>query len=225
MNLAGATNATLLLNNVQTNQAGNYSVTLTNAYGATNSSNAALTILADCISASAGLVSWWPAENSADDPFGGNAGLLQGGLGFAPGESGQAFNCDGTNDYVSVPAAAPLDVGAGDGLTLECWLKPADTSSGHAIAEWNNGAGAIGVHFWHSNPGIGGLGALFANLVSTNGASHLIASASNLMATNAFQHVALTFNRTNGAARIFRNGSQVATPEFRRAAATNGLWS
>jgi subtilase family serine protease len=43
-NIIGATNATLVLTNVQLNQAGNYTVLVTNAYGSTLSSNAVLTV-------------------------------------------------------------------------------------------------------------------------------------------------------------------------------------
>ena len=43
-NLSGATNATLTLTNVQTSQAGNYSVVITNSAGSVTSSNAALTV-------------------------------------------------------------------------------------------------------------------------------------------------------------------------------------
>ena len=42
--ITGATNATLTLNNVQLNQAGNYSVQVTNRFGATNSAIAVLTV-------------------------------------------------------------------------------------------------------------------------------------------------------------------------------------
>ncbi len=43
--LAGATNATLTLSNVQTNQAGYYAVAVANVAGSTNSTNASLTVL------------------------------------------------------------------------------------------------------------------------------------------------------------------------------------
>src|ERR1039458_2425018 len=45
-NISGATNATLLLTNLQVSQTGNYAVLVTNAYGAAASSNAVLTVLA-----------------------------------------------------------------------------------------------------------------------------------------------------------------------------------
>jgi hypothetical protein len=44
-NIAAATNATLILTNLQLNQAGNYAVLVTNAYGSLTSSNAALTLV------------------------------------------------------------------------------------------------------------------------------------------------------------------------------------
>ena len=45
-NVVGATNAALTLSNVLLNQAGNYSVSVTNLFGSTNSHNALLTVYA-----------------------------------------------------------------------------------------------------------------------------------------------------------------------------------
>src|ERR1019366_7679769 len=60
-NIAGATGTSLTVSNVQSAQAGNYAVQVTNAYGATISSNALLTVnpLPPCAPPPAGLVSWW----------------------------------------------------------------------------------------------------------------------------------------------------------------------
>jgi hypothetical protein len=212
--ITGATNATLVLSNVQTNQAGQYSVTLTNIYGSTNSSAGVLSISPQCVSAAPGMISWWPAEGDATDPFGGNNGVVEGTMAFAAGESGQAFNFIGTNGDIRVPASLTLDLGASDGLTVECWINPTNVTTGHAIAEFNNGTGGVGMHFWHSDPGIGGPGALFANVMDTSGSSHLFASAANLITTNSFQHVALTYSKTNGVAKLYRNGVVVASQNF-----------
>src|SRR5438445_6515942 len=214
VDILGSTNATLALSNVQANQAGDYSVTLTNFYGSITSSIAVLTINQDCVSAASGLVSWWPAEGDASDPFSGNNGVLHGSLGFAAGESGQAFNFVGTNAYISVPSSHSLDLGASDGLTVECWIKPTDVTSGHAIAEWNNGAGAVGMHLWHSDSGIAGPGSLFANVTDTAGGSHILASPANLITTDTFQHVAATYSKTNGVAKLYRNGNVIASQNF-----------
>jgi hypothetical protein len=77
---------------------------------------------------------------------------------------GQSFNLNGTDSYVSVPASPTLDVGAGQGMTLECWIKPADIASPYAVMEWDNGSGGIGTHFWFSVAGYGGAGALFGDI-------------------------------------------------------------
>jgi hypothetical protein len=207
--IPGATNATLLLTNVQIAQAGVYSVTVTNLYGSIVSSNATLSVDDSCINAAPGIISWWPAENNGTDRISGNNGTLVGGAGFAPGESGQAFNFDGTSGYVSIPADSTLDVGAGTGFTFECWIEPTNVSSAHAIAEWDS-AGGIGSHLWFSVNGYGGPGSLFANIRDQNGGDHILTSAQNLITSN-FQHVAVTYNRTNGVAKLYRNGAVVAS--------------
>ena len=104
-NIVGATDTTLMLTNVQSSQAGNYAVLVTNALGSTLSSNAVLTVNPPppCAPPPSGLVSWWPGEGNANDIMGNNNGFLQGGMSFTAGEVGQAFNFDGTSGYVSIP--------------------------------------------------------------------------------------------------------------------------
>src|ERR1019366_3065208 len=55
-NLPGATNATLILTNLTTNQAGNYSVTVTNLAGTTNSSAATLIVAPASLMATNGAI-------------------------------------------------------------------------------------------------------------------------------------------------------------------------
>lgn len=164
-----------------------------------------------CVSPPLGLVSWWQGEGTADDFTGTNPGNLQNGATFTAGFVGQAITFDGADDYVSIPASASLDVGTGNGLTIEGWIYPSDLTRSQAIVEWNNGTGGIGAHFWHSDPGVGGLGALFANLTDAFGSAHIFASAPNLLTPNVFQHVAVTYDKTTGIGTIFRNGVTVAT--------------
>ena len=70
-NISGATNPSLTLTNVQMNQTGNYTVLVTNAYGAILSSNAVLTVNPPppCDPPPSGLVDWWPGEGNANDVF------------------------------------------------------------------------------------------------------------------------------------------------------------
>lgn len=207
--VTNATNATLKLSNVQLQQAGNYSVIVSNDFGSVSSSIAVLTLVSLCVSPAEGLVSWWPAEATGADLFGGNNASLSGGLSFTNGKVGQAFSFDGLNDCAAVPAGT-ADVGDGDGFTAECWLKPANVTTAHALIEWNNGA-TEGVQLWTSIPALGGPGSLFANITQDNGTSHILASAANILNTANFQHIALTYNRTSGVAKLYRNGGIVAS--------------
>ncbi len=121
--IANATNAMLLLTNVQPGQSGTYySVTVSNAYGTTNSSSALLTVnpLPSCDPAPSGIVGWWPGDGNANDIIGtNNASLSATGAGYAPGMVGQGFRLDGTNGYVQVPYTTILQP---SNLTLEAWV-------------------------------------------------------------------------------------------------------
>ncbi len=80
--------------------------------------------------------------------------------------------------------------------------------------EWNTGGPNIGTHFWISEGGSGnpgGLGCLYANLIDIGGTSHAFASPLNLIKTNGFQHVALTYDHASGVAALYYNGTNVAS--------------
>ncbi len=72
--------------------------------------------------------------------------------------------------------------------------------------EWNNGSGAYGVHFYID---ISYTGNLYANIVDTGGSGHLIYTGAGVVANNGFQHVALTYGKASGVAKIYRNGVAV----------------
>src|SRR5262249_27254214 len=145
--IPGATNASLILNPVHTNDAGTYSVIINNVPGSVTSSDALLTVNPTCVPATPGLVACGPTDGNTLELINGNDGSASGGLAFASGESGQAFSFDGIDDAINIMAASSLDVGAGTGLTIECWIKPTNVSSSQAIVEWNDGTNP-GVHLW-----------------------------------------------------------------------------
>ena len=165
-----------------------------------------LTLEAACFTPPSGLVSWWKGESNAVDSVGSNTGVLEGGIGFAAGEVGQAFAFNSIIQDVRVPASASLNVGTNAGFTIEGWLKPTDASQLHPIAEWNTG-GLWGVHFYI---GAGGPGSLYANVVDNGGGWHQISTATGIVPSNVLQHVALTYNKASGIATIYRNGAVVA---------------
>jgi hypothetical protein len=163
-----------------------------------------------CAPQPAGAAAWYPGNGTAEDVQGGHHGTLHGGAAFTKGgRVGSAFLFDGVDDFVSVPADAGLNVGAGGGLTVELWVKPSDLSQWRPLVEWNNGS-AYGAHFW-MNVNYGGSlgpGSLYGNLVDASGTHHYVGTGAVLEA-DVYQHVALTYDRSSGVARIYRDGVQI----------------
>jgi uncharacterized repeat protein (TIGR01451 family) len=214
-----ASNAVLVLANVQLAQSGNhYSVVVSNREGSTNSTAALLTVLAPiCDPPPLGLVSWWAAEGNANDSFGTNNGIAQGNLAYVPGEAGQAWQFDGSSAAVRVPAASSLDVGTSGGLTIEGWIKPASLNVNEPVALWDNGTDNLGAHFWINQPPIwggSGPGSLFSTISDTSGVAHNIASPANILSTNSWNHVALTYDKASGTAAFYLNGTAVVVQQL-----------
>ncbi len=120
-NVSGVTTATLGLLNVQSNDAGSFSVVVSNVAGSATSSVAALTVTTPGSCLIPGILAWWPGAGNANDSVGSANGVLQGGAtATAPGVVGQAFGFDGTNSYVAIPDSPALRP---TNLTVEGWVK------------------------------------------------------------------------------------------------------
>jgi hypothetical protein len=209
-NLANATNDILILTNVQFAEAGDYSVLITNLYGSNDSGFAVLTVeaLPACNPAPAGIVAWWPGSGNAWDVIGGNTGTLLGGLGFAPGEVGQAFDFTSTNGYVFVPASPRLNVGTNGGFTVEAWIKPADVTSQMPLFGWGTNSATLVPWLWTA---VGTPGCLYANVLDATNVSHILSSAGGLLQSNVYQHVAWTYSTNTGFATLYLDGEAVAS--------------
>jgi subtilase family serine protease len=218
-NVVNATNATLTLPTVQLANSGDYSVSITNLYGSTNSEIAVVTVNGlPCDPVPSGIVAWWQAEDNALDSVGGNNGTLMNGTGFTNGEVGMAFNLNGVNNFVLANPAAPgnLDVGQGSGFTMEGWINPTTTANAMPLFGYERILGSYngpdaGVMFYISvNPPTGtGAGCLVANILDTTPAVHNITSNPGVVIADVWQHVALTYDRNSGSASIYLNGSVV----------------
>ncbi len=178
------------------------------------SSTATVTLTSDntvrnCVTAPSGMAGWWSGDGNTNDVLGNNNGVAEGSLGFSPGFVSQAFDFDGTTADVKVPASGTLNVGAGSGMTIDAWIKPSDLAM-RPIVEWDS-SGNYGVHFWMSVNGYGPAGALFANLQDTSGNGHVVYTTGAALNANTYQHVALTYDKTNGKVAMYVNGSPVAT--------------
>src|ERR1700751_5992950 len=109
-------------------------------WAAQNSRHAAAQI-GLCVSAPAGMVAWWPGDGNANNLLiGGNNGTLEGSVTFTSGRVGQAFNLNGTNADVKITASPALNVGSGNGFTIDAWINPATLTPskppGMPLVEW-----------------------------------------------------------------------------------------
>jgi hypothetical protein len=160
-------------------------------------------------------IHWWPAENSAKDIINGNNGTFYGGS-YAPGEVGSAFQFQGANLYVAIPGSPSLDVGASNGFTIDCWIKPANVSTPQPLIEWNKSSGYVdGAHMWISvtwpDTGAGGPGSIYMNLVDTAGNFHRLSSAPGIVNANVWQHIGMSYDKTTGIGNLYYNGTVVAS--------------
>lgn len=140
--IAGATNASLILNNVQTAQSGSqYQVRVTNPYGFTDSAIAVLNVAVPNPAGSAAVllaanpISFWrlgedaSITDSAFDYWGGNNGLYVSAVQhITPGALGLdddgAVQLLGTGSYMVVSNSAPYDFVGTNAFTLMAWAKP-----------------------------------------------------------------------------------------------------
>ena len=95
-------------------------------------------------------------------------------------------------------------MGAGNGLTIEAWINPADVDSGHPIFEWNSGS--YGVCLWVANWGAGPPGSLYGDVKDSGLGDHAFETAGGTLTSNVFQHVALTYDKASGIAALYVNG-------------------
>lgn len=213
------TNSTLTFNNVQASQAGSYIVWVYNSGGAVASSNVVLNVVPAvsnvCSDVLLDAAAWWQFEGSLADSISGIQLDNQGGVGADRGVVGRGCDFSNTNDaqYLRVPAGL-MDIGLSPGLTLEAWIKPSTLDVQQTLLEWNDRNGHVGVNWFISIRLLGGIGSIFFNLKDTGGADHYLASDPNVLSMGNWQHVAVTYEKATGMARIFLNGVVVAVKKL-----------
>ncbi len=203
----GATNSTLILTNVQLSQAGNYSMVVSNDFGVATSQIAILTVVPDtnCVPVRQGLVSWWRAEDNAQDSRGTNHGTVMGG-GFASGARGQAFSFDG-DDRVAVPDSQSLQITPS--LSIEGWINIRAWPSPQNFA----GAGMV-VYRGDDRPGLDPFYVVVLNTgilqFAINSADNQFAGVNAPVVTNRFIHFAATLDDASGAMKLYLDGTLAA---------------
>jgi hypothetical protein len=203
-NIAGATNLTLALINVQPAAAGNYALNVTNAFGSAMSSNALLTVTAGpppaCTPPPVGLVGWWKGDGNAVDSFAGNNGINQN-VNYTNGVVDQAFAFDPESlpygTYSGIQVADQPAYALTNALTIEGWVRP--RGDGYII-------------FWRGDHRPG-LDPYYLSMQANNTLRFGICDADGnggyvdtLLNYFAWTHVAATLDGRSGTLSIYTNG-------------------
>ena len=119
----GGNSSTYSIASVQSTDAGNYYVRVSNSAGSATSSMATLTVQASgsCATPPSGITAWWQAESNGTDIIGGNTATLLNGMSFASAKVNTGFSLDGYNDYAEVSSSSALNPTAG--ITVEAWIR------------------------------------------------------------------------------------------------------
>ncbi len=134
----------------------------------------------------------------------------------------QPDNCNGNQEYAAIMTATNAESGLwelADNNGTTC--APPYSNIVYGVAEVD-ALQPNGVQFWMSvtnQPGttnnlVSSNGCLYANLVDVTNGAHIIYSAPGLVQSNVFQHVALTYDTNSGIAKLFYDGTNVATTNW-----------
>lgn len=176
----------------------------------------------------AGLVALWSGDGNANDGVGRCNGQLINGVGFTTGKVGQALDLNPSlysrsgglgwsgnysggrfnrgGEIVLIPAGQVLDVGKGDGLTFECWIKPATVAAQQLICEYANELGTSDSSDVGLLMAIQSSTVLYANVLDVNKTAHEISTPANVLKSGVWQHIALTYEKVAGVASLYVNG-------------------
>ncbi len=138
-----------------------------------------------------GIAGWWPGEGTAADiTLAADHGTPFGGVAFAPGVIGQAFQLDGVNDRIDVPDAAVLRPTR---FTLAAWVRLDAPNEWACIICKQVGSGdANSYTLWVNNGVLQGGMFRYAEAVGP------------ALPVGEVQHVAVTYD--GSIIRLYRNG-------------------
>jgi len=207
--VAGATNASLVLEKLKTSQAGPYQVRVTNAFGLEWSTgvNLTLTPAPGCTTTRAGLISWWPADGNGADAMGTNNATALASISYVTGKVDRAFGFNGISSRLQVVSSPSLNFNTNADFSIEMWIKAGASNTTYAnmplfeklgsIANAPFPGAAVGYSLALNHGRLAfSLGALKGQTLV---ASNYISSGPDLRDAM-FHHVAVTVNRrvTNG---------------------------
>ena len=167
-----------------------------------------LGVVSVCTPPPANMVSWWGAEGNARDGLGNNDGALQGGVAFAAGQVGQAFNFDGSTGYVEMPDSPSLSI-TGQ-LTIDAWIKPNNLSTIQSIVSKYYTCQQIEQRSYALEVRTGGA-IQFCVYNGQTDQYHCVQTTSGIT-SGVFTHVAGTFDPATQDMKIYFNGVDTGAP-------------
>ncbi len=173
-----------------------------------------------CVSPPAGMVSWWPGDNDAQDIAGNHhdAVLQPGAQASIPGLVGGAFQFDGVAGVADTPLLLPQQG------TLDLWVNPSFLSGIHGIIGTfgtSNGDDRLWVTARGPEGGLGvGPNQLVVNLGSRSINEIVVPSP---LVVGTWTHLALTFDYSNHQYVLYVNGDAAATSTAIRNAPTQAI--
>jgi len=183
-----------------------------------SATSAAITVLvSNSAQQPSGLVAYYGFDEGSgtsvtDGSGSGNGGTISGATWTPIGRYGSALSFDGSNDIVSVPDAASLDLTTA--LTLEAWVYPTALSGWRTVLQ-KDVPGELSYSLYaHDNvprP---------AGYVRVGTASQSVAGAAALP-LNAWTHLAFTYD--GATLRLYQNGEQVGSRALTGAITTSSL--
>ncbi|HWX22506.1 MAG TPA: LamG-like jellyroll fold domain-containing protein [Candidatus Binatia bacterium] len=157
-----------------------------------------------CVPPPAGLVGWWPAENTTNDLVGGNNGTLAGSVGYTNGEVGSAFSINAVSSGIALSNSAALRL---QDFSIEVWVMRYSATDVSWLGGGNPGA------IFHYTPGGYGLGMNPDGTVYlTKIGSSAVYSTTQVTDTGNFHHLAVTKVGTNVV--IYIDGIAEPTPSY-----------
>jgi hypothetical protein len=158
-----------------------------------------------CVTPPAGLVAWWRGESNAVDIVGGNNGTLIGGTNFAAGAVGAAFQFNGVNQLVEVPASPAVDPASA--LSLEAWVNLSGYSANDSSVIAGSDCSYCIEQYALVMSQVSGLWYFRAEL--GNGSTYTFVTSSTPVQTNAWYHIAMTYD--GATLRLYVNGALAGT--------------
>jgi len=218
MPVMGATNAILVLTNLQVSDSGAYHVVVTNAFGSVTSQPFTLTVIDPAVDITSNLRAWFKLDETsfiaaADSSGNNNNGVLQG---FVDDDSqwvdgringGLSFNpvTTGIEEVVLVSdPGAQLDFSSSAEFSLAAWVrgKPAQESGAAIIAKGTGGGGeqyAVDIN--------GGAFRFFVR--GASGAA--VVAQSPVPPDDTWQHVVAVYSRTLNRMKLYVNKAEVGS--------------